>query len=103
MKNGGDKDFLHRQLIKLGDMMGDGLHHEPDGRWIPKEYKKILRALGIGPKRKNFTKSNNEAMEKRLKNFKCPSCLGELKQTRPGSLRAKCLNCGNKYQVLKRA
>ena len=40
-------------LIQLGDMMGDGLHHEPDGYWIPKEYKRILRALGIAPKRKN--------------------------------------------------
>lgn len=33
------KAHLHRQLVKLGDMMGDGLHLEPDGKWISKEYK----------------------------------------------------------------
>ena len=51
------KAHLHSQLIKLGDMMGDGLHHEPDGRWISKEYTKVLRALGIAPKQKRANNS----------------------------------------------
>lgn len=28
------KDRLHKDLIKLGDMIGEGLHLEPDGKWI---------------------------------------------------------------------
>lgn len=40
-----DNDHLHRQLIKLGDMMGDGLHYESDGKWIEKEYTKICKIL----------------------------------------------------------
>lgn len=95
-------DYLHRQLVRLGDMMGDGLHHEPDGKWISKEYKKTLKALGIGPKRKCFTGENNKAMQERLETIKCQKCDGDLRQTRSGSLRAKCLNCGAKYQILRR-
>lgn len=97
-----DNDFLYRQLIKLGDMMGDGLHHEPDGKWIPKEYKKILKALGMLPKKKRNVSGINEAMEKKLSGINCLNCDGELKQTKSGSMRAICSNCGNKYQVLKK-
>ncbi len=32
MSEASDKADLHRQLVRLGDMMGDGLHHEPDGK-----------------------------------------------------------------------
>lgn len=52
-----DNDFLLNQLVKLGDMMGDGLHHEPDGKWIEKEYRKIAKQLGII---KQKPKSNDE-------------------------------------------
>ncbi len=38
-----ETDRLHQQLIKLGDMMGDGLHHEDP--WISREYRKVLKAL----------------------------------------------------------
>lgn len=34
------EDRLYGQLVKLGDMMGDGLHHEPGGKWISRDYKK---------------------------------------------------------------
>ena len=43
---------LRHQLIRLGDMMGDGCHLEKDGKWIGKEYKKILKLLGIAAPRK---------------------------------------------------
>jgi len=101
-KHDDNKDFLHRQLVKLGDMMGDGLHHEPDGKWIAREYKKTCRALGIGPKRRNNTATNNAVMAERIKNVACQKCQGELKQTRSGSLRASCVDCGAKFQLLKR-
>jgi len=38
-------DFHWRQFCKLGEMMGDGLHHEADGKWIAIEYKKLSRIL----------------------------------------------------------
>ena len=28
------KDLLGDRLVHLGDMMGDGLHLEPGGKWI---------------------------------------------------------------------
>lgn len=97
-----NKDHLYKQLIQLGDMMGDGLHYEPGGKWIPKEYKKILKALGIGPKKKNNLKSINKQMLKRLKDVNCSLCDGILKQTRSGSMRGKCICCSATFQLLKR-
>ena len=96
------KAGLHRQLIQLGDMMGDGLHHEPDGYWIPKEYKRILRALGIAPKRKSNSEQINNLMTKRVEDVRCKSCGGQLKQTRSGSMRAKCEGCGSRFQLMRR-
>ena len=95
------KKHLHSQLIKLGDMMGDGLHLEADGRWISKEYKQTLRALGMLPKKKNNSVAINEAMTKRVNDVKCGKCEHQLKQTRSGSKRAICSNCGGKWQLLK--
>ena len=103
-----DKAFLYRQLIKLGDMMGDGLHYEPGGKWISKEYKQIARVLGLNPKkRKGFPKKNNlkiinENMVDRIKTTSCSICEGDLHQTRLGSMRAKCADCGAIFQLLKR-
>jgi hypothetical protein len=94
------KNFLYRQLIRFGDMMGDGLHHEPDGKWIEKEYKNILRALGIYPKRKNNSKIINKLMFNRVQTVKCQKCKSTLQQTRLGSMRARCTNCGTLYQLL---
>lgn len=97
------KDHLHWQLIKLGDMMGDGLHHEPDGKWIEKEYRQVLKALGMLPKkqRRNNSEAINTAMKQRIKDVSCPKCGGELKQTRSGSKRGVCVGCGAKFQLLK--
>ncbi|WP_417883602.1 hypothetical protein [Vibrio rumoiensis] len=100
-----NKAFHHRQLVKLGDMMGDGLHLEPGGKWISQEYKKIAQALGLIPKRKraNNSKAINERMAERVKETPCTFCKGELKQTRSGSMRARCVECGKLFGLLKRA
>ena len=97
------KDFLHRQLIRLGDMMGDGLHHEPDGKWIEREYAQTAKALGYGPPRKNNSVAINERMKTRVTEVKCQKsgCGGELKQTRSGSKRGICSKCSAKYQLMK--
>lgn len=99
-----DTARLHRQLVKLGDMMGDGLHHEPDGKWIQKEYRQVLKALGLMPKQKRTNNSAliNEKMAERLKQINCPNCNTELKQVRSGSMKAICSGCGRKFPLLSR-
>jgi hypothetical protein len=97
------KEFYQRQLIRLGDMMGDGEHHEPGGKWIAREYRKTMVALGIVPKKKrpNRTPKIDEQMQRRVSEVKCGKCGGELKQTRSGSKRATCQGCDAKWQLLK--
>lgn len=92
---------LHSQLVRLGDMMGDGLHEEPGGKWIARDYNRILKALGLLPSkpRQNNGAAINAAMAQKLQSAKCQKCGGELKQRRSGSLRADCLGCGARYQL----
>ena len=59
-------EFLWNNLVKLGDMMGDGLHLESDGKWIEKEYKKTLLLLGLLPKQKRNTADIDEYMRQRV-------------------------------------
>ena len=91
------KDAL-RRLVKLGDMMGDGLHYEPGGSWITKEYRRALKEAGIMPVKTRNTSRINEFMTERIKKVTC-SCGGKLKQTRKGSFRAKCIECGLVWQL----
>jgi len=93
-----DKDLLEDRLVRLGDMMGDGLHLEPGGKWIEKEYKQTLKALGLlePVKRKTNSEKINEFMAKRLKEVKC-TCGSELVQSRSGSFIGKCVKCGKKF------
>lgn len=97
------KDRLYGYLIKLDDMMGDGLHHEPDGKWIKKEYKDVMKALGIGPQlqRKDNTQVINKFMVGRIAAVQCLKCKGKLKQTRSGSTIGKCVDCGARYRLMK--
>jgi hypothetical protein len=92
-------DFLSNQLIKLGDMMGDGLHHEEP--WIAREYSKIAKALHpeiYQDIRKKKSDNVNEQMKKLLLGKKCTICLnGVLAQSRKGSKKIKCLLCGARY------
>ncbi len=97
MKNN-NEEFLYDQLIKLGDLMGDGLHLEPEGKWIEKEYKRIAKELRLIPKRENRKEEINTFMRKRIIFAKC-DCSGGLKQTRSGSLIAQCKECGQKYRL----
>jgi len=95
------------QFVRLGDMMGDGLHHEPDGKWITKEYNKLAEYLVPEIKdakiKRNLLKkqSVNESMVKFLKDKKC-TCGGRLVQKRSGARTAYCLSCDAKYTVRTR-
>lgn len=93
-----DENMLEDRLVRLGDMMGDGLHLEPEGKWIEKEYKKTLKALGLLEpiKRNSNSEKINEFMVKRLKEVKC-TCGSELVQSRSGSFIGKCVKCGKKF------
>ncbi len=102
------EDRLYGQLIKLGDMMGDGLHHEPDGKWISRDYKKVAKALGLledSPLQKEMKAQRRDQidsqMQQRVKDFPCGKCQSALKQTRKGSKRAQCEGCGTKWQLLR--
>lgn len=104
------EERLHSQLVKLGDMMGDGLHLEPGGKWISSEYRKIARALGLtmpGNSRKRTPESIREIdrqMAMRVAEMECPKCKALLlKQTRSGAMTAVCTSCGARYKLLRRA
>lgn len=99
-----EKERLNNQLIKLGDMIGEGLHLEPGGGYILKEYRAVCRALSITKPRKNNINKINTAMNKALSKLRCVDndCKGELKQTRSGSKRAICSKCNTKYQLSSR-
>jgi len=96
-----DNQFLWNQLIKLGDMMGDGLHHEPDGKWISDEYGKIARIL-MPDTFKEIKKAKalrvNTMMNTLLSEKKC-NCGGTLKQARSGSKIAYCQTCKARYKA----
>lgn len=96
-------EHLHRQLVRLGDMMGDGLHLEPGGGWISREYRKVAKALGFhaDKPRANNVEAINKGMSATLEKSRC-KCGGKLQQTRSGSMRAACDECGLKYQFKRR-
>lgn len=91
-------DFLSRQLIKLGDMMGDGLHYEEP--WIAKEYAKISKALHpeiYADIRKRKAENINKQIRELLLGKKCRKCDGPLVQARKGCKTIKCLQCNARY------
>lgn len=95
-----DNDFLWSQLIKLGDMLGDG---DCDA-WVGKEYKRVARQLGLIKRkpRKNHSSQIDEFMEKRIVQVRCNKCNEELKQSRKGSFVGICVDCGAKFTLGKR-
>lgn len=100
-----NKAYLYERLIKLGDLMGDGCHLEPDGKWIENEYRQTMRLLGIKSpvkKKRQYAPSQiDKFMKQRCVDIAC-ECGGELRQTRKGAFTAKCTNCGRKYKLGKR-
>lgn len=98
-------EHLMNQLVKLGDMMGDGLHHEEP--WIAREYRKISRILmpEIKEKEKATRIARNKALDAKvaqvLPNHKC-KCGGNLKQSRSGSLVVNCTVCSLSFKFSKK-
>lgn len=92
-------DQLYRQLERLGDMMGDGEHLEPGGDWISKEYRQILKALGMIKNPPRDVAGINRRMAQLIDKTPCPKCSQKLQQTRSGSSRLVCVGCGSKFKT----
>ena len=99
-------DFEWQQFCRLGEMIGDGLHHEDP--WISKEHKRLAKILlPETPEEKEFKreqrKKRNESIDKqvveKLLQDRC-TCGSELRQTRSGSKKVICISetCGKRYQ-----
>jgi len=99
-----NNEFEWNQFCRLGEMMGDGLHHEPDGRWIAREYKRLAKIL-IPDIREAETlnrKVKNARVDEQMAEFledKSCSCGGKLKQSRSGSKVLYCQTCSLRYKV----
>lgn len=97
-----EKEHLWRQFCRLGEMMGDGLHYESDGKWIAKEYRKLAQILIPEMKEENAISRKLKAanidtqMAKLLEGKKC-NCGGEIKQGRSGTKVAYCQKCNARY------
>lgn len=102
-----DNEFEWNQFIKLGDMMGDGLHHEADGKWIAKEYNRLAKILIPEIKerdekiRKIRAEKRNQQIAKLVEIHKC-SCGGSLKQKRLGTKVVYCELCNKRYIAIKK-
>ncbi|QIB09015.1 Zn-dependent oligopeptidase (plasmid) [Pseudomonas fluorescens] len=92
------KAGLYRQLVQLGDMLGDGLGHEPDEAWIKTEYRRVCKALGITAPRRNNNAAINTLVAKHLETARC-ECGGQFKQNRSGSMRVFCTACCANYRL----
>ena len=95
-------EFEWRQFCRLGEMMGDGLHYEPDGKWIAKEYRRLAKILipEMREENKAIRKLKSASIDEQMKNLlsekKC-ECGGDLKQKRSGAKVAYCENCNQRY------
>lgn len=102
-----DNQFEWNQFIKLGDMMGDGLHHEPDGKWITREYNRLAKILipeikeAYQEKRKLKAERTNQSIAKLISHKKC-KCGGTLQQKRSGTKVVYCLLCDSRYIAVTR-
>ena len=102
-----DNKHLWDRFCRLGEMMGDGLHHESDGKWIERDYKALSKILipeiaeVYNTRRSEKGHRLNQQMSTLLQEKKC-SCGGQLRQSRSGSVIAYCMVCNSRYKAAKR-
>ena len=103
-----DNEFEWNQFCRLGEMMGDGLHHEPDGKWISKEYRRLSRILIPEIKeaeqqaRKAKAENIQRQMEALMEKKSCTQCGGKLIQRRKGTTVCYCTVCGTRHKAKKK-
>jgi ribosomal protein L44E len=93
-----DKDRLHKDLIKLGDMMGDGLHYEDP--WIAKEYRKTAKALypEMYPKKQ---RKPTQRIIKTLKVCNCGAIGWTFKRFPPDKVQLYCKGCDRHSEIVE--
>lgn len=103
-----DNSFEWEQFARLGEMIGDGLHNEPDGKWISKEYKRLMLLLNPDIKQSlaDQRKAKNERIDNQILKLiatrKCTQkdCGGQLYQSRSGSKIMFCSKCKARYKAI---
>ena len=96
-----DNQHLWRSFERLGEMIGDGLHHEEP--WISKEYKRLGKILMPDAykedrQRKNAIVDHRVSLYLKEKDVKC-TCGEPLHQVRSGSWKLSCKSCGARYRI----
>lgn len=105
-----NKDNMWNSFIRLGEMIGDGEHNEPDGKWISKEYTRLSKIL-IPEIKEDYAKARklkNQAIDRSMINLLntsiCKKCIPgyPLKQARSGSSIMYCTNpeCKARYKAM---
>lgn len=82
---------LHEQLIKLGDMMGEGMHHDDPS--IEKEYRRVAKLLypEMYPRKK---RRPSQQLISTLIKCTCGQEGWTYTRYKNGSVGIKCKNCG---------
>jgi len=99
-----ERERLSKDLIKLGDILGDGDLEPSDEKYFKKEYKKVFGLLYPEvnrAKRKNRMIAVNKRVLRLIEKNKC-SCGGEYRQSRSGSLICYCKKCNKRVKVVKK-
>ena len=98
-----DNKHLWDRFCRLGEMIGDGLHREPGGSWISRDYKQLSKILV--PKtdfEKAMAKKRSDSIDVQMQELlakKPCNCGGVIKQARKGSLVAYCQLCNQRYKA----
>ncbi len=98
--------FLYHQLDVCGQLIADDDEWGVERKRLNREYKNILKELAmLEPENWNYpafqkpSQKYDGLVADFCKENKCPKCNGELRQTKSGSLRVICNQCGIKYQL----
>ena len=91
MEKDTERDRLHQQLIKLGDMMADGLHYEDPS--ISREYRKVSKLLypEMYPKKK---RKPSQSLIRTLKECDCGQKGWTFKRYNNETVGIRCKSCG---------
>lgn len=98
-----ENELEWNQFCRLGEMMGDGLHHEADGKWISKEYRRLSRLLipEIKDRDKAMRKAKADNIDKKIAKLieikRCEKDGGQLVQKRSGTKLVYCQTCNTRY------
>lgn len=104
--------WLYQQLDKCGQMIAEDDEWGATRRELNREYRRIVGALArLEPEkwrdlpmlqRQKPSEKYDQLVAEFCQKNRCRSCGGEMRQSRSGSLRIVCQQCGAKYQLKTR-